>query len=113
MSTTTDQQLTQLIAQAQAIVRVGSTVMGPSKADTIKALAELLCTPAVNQLLAATGTPTAALADADRAQVALALKAAAQKLSELRPGYTGSAVVAIDCVTFKVNDALRMVRGAA
>jgi hypothetical protein len=105
--------LAQLVSEAQAIVIAGSALMGPSKADTIKALAELLCGPRANIALQHADTQLQAQVAAARAAFLPALEAAENKLAQLRPQYDGTMGMSIDRDLLAVRTMLTLAREAS
>lgn len=103
--------LAQRIMQAQEILEAHARLTGPSKADTIKALNDLLRTPAANlDLLNADAYTDKKVAEA-RAALAPALERAHNKLTQLRKGYTGSMGMSIDRDLVEIETARMLAKG--
>lgn len=105
--------LAQLVSEAQTIVIAGSALMGPSKADTIKALAELLCGPRANIALQYADAQLRAQVASARAAFLPALEAADNKLTQLRPHYDGTMGMSLDRDLLVVRTMLTLAREAA
>jgi hypothetical protein len=113
MTTTPANPLAQLIIEAQAILIAGSALIGPSKADTIKALADVLCSPHANAALARAEVQASAKVATARAAFLPALEAAHNKLAQLRPQYDGMMGMSIDRDLETIRAMLAVAREAA
>ena len=100
----------QLLSEAQTILLRGDAFLGPSKADTIKALKELLCSPVANQTLLHADTHAEKKVAEARAAFVPALERAAGKLAQLRPNYTGSMGMSIDRDLLEIRTARDVAR---
>lgn len=101
------------MAEAQAILAEFDKPIGPSKADTIKALNNLLRGPEANAALLHADTHADKKVAEARAAFVPALEAAQHKFAELRAHYTGTQGMSIDRVQMLVGTALTLARDAS
>lgn len=106
----TTNPLGRFIAEAQAILAANAEFTGPSKADTIKALNDLLHGPEANAALLHADACTDKKVAEVRAAFVPALEAAQHKFAELRDNYTGVQGMSIDRVQVLVGTALQLAR---
>lgn len=109
MSITTN-PLAHFVTEARAILAEFDKPIGPSKADTIKALNALLRSPEADAALLHVDTHTGRKVAEALAAFVPALEAAQHKFSELRDNYTGMQGMSIDRVQVQVGTALAVAR---
>jgi hypothetical protein len=107
MNTTTN-PLARILTDAQAILADHDRLTGPSKADTIKLLNDLLRSPEANDALLSAETYADRKVAEARAALAPALESAQHKLNELRGHYDGIQGMSIDRVLTDVGTALAL-----
>lgn len=103
--------LAQRIMRAQEILEEHVRLTGPSKADTIKALNELLRSPEANLLLLEADTYTDKKVAEARSALLPALDRAHNKLTQLRKGCTGTMGMSIDRDLVEIEAARVLVKG--
>lgn len=108
--TTPTNPLARFISEAQTILADHDRLTGPSKADTIKKLNDLLRGPEANAALLHADAHVNKKVVEVRSAFVPALEAAQHKLGELRGHYDGLQGVSIDRVVQQVDVALVLAR---
>jgi hypothetical protein len=109
MSTVTN-PLARFMFEAQAILVANATFTGPSKADTIKALNDLLRGPQANAALLFADSDTNKKVAEARAEFLPSLEAAQSKLAEVRQSAAGMPGMSLDRVQLHIGTALMLAR---
>jgi hypothetical protein len=102
-----------ILRRAQDAVCAGRALIGPSKAETIQTLHDVLCTGPADDAIATAERFTADQVKQAQARFLPALEAAHNKLTQLRPNYDGTMGMSIDNDLARIAAMLNVAREAA